>query len=179
MRMLQSPFLSPFKASRRLEGGERRSSIAVAAWSWVSRITARARIPDGIRRDFPVAKKRSVSKDANERITKGIVNESFTIVKSYQRPRSSSNRRSFKCREVSSSFTRLRAAFTFDASSSMPTRNAARNSLGAFWSRRWSLAAPANSDDTPRSRCAEGMLREGFQSRSKADSSKVVTRGVR
>ena len=53
--------------------------------------------------------------------------------------------------EVSSSFTRLRAAFTFDARSSMPTRNAARNSLGAFWSRR--------------SRCPDWMLREGFQSR--------------
>ena len=44
-------------------------------------MTARVRISDGIRRDFPVAKKRSVSKDANERITKRIVNALFTIVK--------------------------------------------------------------------------------------------------
>ena len=81
MRMLNWPFLSPLKASRRLDGGERRSSIAVAAWSCVSRMTARVRISDGIRRDFPVAKKRSVFKDANERITKCIVNALFTIVK--------------------------------------------------------------------------------------------------
>jgi hypothetical protein len=47
----------------------------------VSRITARVRISYEIRRDFPVAKKRSVSEDANDRITKGIVNASFTIVK--------------------------------------------------------------------------------------------------
>jgi hypothetical protein len=50
----------------------------------------------------------------------------------HQRPRSSSNKRSLRCREVSSSFTRLPADFTFNASSCMPKRNAARNSLGAF-----------------------------------------------
>ena len=74
MRTLHWPFLLPFNASRRLDGGERRSSIAVAASSCVSRIAARVRISDGIRRDLPAAKKRSVSEDENARITRGIVN---------------------------------------------------------------------------------------------------------
>ena len=81
MRTLHWPLLSPLKASRRLDGGERKSSIAVAASSWVSRIAARVRISDGIRRDLPVAKKRSVSEDANVRITRHIVNTLFTNVK--------------------------------------------------------------------------------------------------
>jgi hypothetical protein len=81
MRMLNWPLLLPFKASRRLDGGERKSSIAVAASSWVSRITARVRICDGMRRDLPVAKKRSVSEDANDLITGHMVNILFTIVK--------------------------------------------------------------------------------------------------
>jgi hypothetical protein len=62
-------FSLTFNGSSRLEGGARRSSIAVAALSWVRRIAARKRISGGIRRDLPVAKKRAVSEDANDRIT--------------------------------------------------------------------------------------------------------------
>ena len=56
--------------------GRRRAQVinSVAASSCVSRIAARVRISDGIRRDLPVAKKRSVSEDENDRITRLIVN---------------------------------------------------------------------------------------------------------
>src|SRR6266516_2538604 len=81
MRMLHCPLRSYFNASRRLEGGKRRSSSVVAAWSCVRRIAARLRISGGRRRDLPVAKKRSVSDDAKERITNEKINYLFTPVK--------------------------------------------------------------------------------------------------
>src|SRR3990170_2918926 len=80
MRMLHCPFRSCFNASRRLEGGKRRSLIVVAALSCVSRIVARTRISGGNRRDFPVAKKRSVSEEVKERITNSSINYLFIIV---------------------------------------------------------------------------------------------------
>jgi hypothetical protein len=67
--MLHCPLRSPFNASSRFDGGNHKSSILVAASSCVSRIAARARISGGTRRDFPVAKNRSVSLEAKERIT--------------------------------------------------------------------------------------------------------------
>src|SRR5207249_477260 len=69
-----------FNASRRLEGGKRKSSSVVAAWSCASRIAARLRISGGRRRDLPVAKKRSVSDEAKERITSENINYLFTPV---------------------------------------------------------------------------------------------------
>ena len=81
MRMLHCPFRSCLNASRRLEDGTRRSLTVVAALSCVSRIAARIRISDGNRRDFPVVKKRSVSDEANERITGGNINYLFIPVK--------------------------------------------------------------------------------------------------
>ena len=80
MRMLHCPFRSCFNASRRLEGGKRRSLIVVAALSCVSRIVARTRISGGNRRDFPVAKKRSVSEEVKERITNSSINYLFMPV---------------------------------------------------------------------------------------------------
>lgn len=67
--MLHCPLRSCFSASSRLDGGERKSSSDVAALSWVNRRAARSRISGGSRRDLPVAKKRSVSVEAKERIT--------------------------------------------------------------------------------------------------------------
>src|SRR6266702_4759325 len=78
--MLHCPFRSCFNASKRLEGGKRRSSIVAAAWSCVRRIAARFRISGGKRRDLPVAKKRSVSDEAKERITREMINYLFTCV---------------------------------------------------------------------------------------------------
>src|SRR5213592_5013422 len=78
--MLHCPLRSYFNASRRLDGGKRRSSSVVAAWSCVRRIEARFRISGGRRRDFPVAKKRSVSAEAKERITGKNINYLFILV---------------------------------------------------------------------------------------------------
>ena len=64
----------------RLEGGKRRSLIVVAASSCVNRTAARASISGGNRRDLPVAKKRSVSAEAKERITKSNINYLFMSV---------------------------------------------------------------------------------------------------
>ena len=68
----------------------RKSSNLVAALSCVSRIAARFRISGGSLRDFPVAKNRSVSAEANERITFASVNYLFITVKTTRRidPRS-------------------------------------------------------------------------------------------
>src|SRR6266702_3673391 len=79
--MLHCPLRSCFNASSRLEGGKRKSSSVVAAWSCVRRTAARLRISGGRRRDLPVAKKRSVSDEAKERITNENINYLFMPVK--------------------------------------------------------------------------------------------------
>src|SRR6266853_5861826 len=81
MRMLHCPLRSCFNASRRFEGGKRKSSSVTAAWSCVRRIAARLRISGGRRRDLPVAKKRSISDEAKERITNENINYLFMPVK--------------------------------------------------------------------------------------------------
>jgi hypothetical protein len=55
-------------ASQRFKGGSCKSSIRVAASSCLSRIAPRRKISRGNRRLSPVAKNRSVSESANDRI---------------------------------------------------------------------------------------------------------------
>jgi hypothetical protein len=56
-----------------LDGGVRKSFNEVAAFNCVNRLAARSWISGGKRRDFPVEKKRAVSVDAKDRITRELL----------------------------------------------------------------------------------------------------------